>query len=181
MAFSPRKSGSLSIAVPDIDRKIAAFKVLMPKAFDRGLYAGIWAATIEVQERVKNLIDGPVLNRRSGRLWRSIHNEVFRKGGVIVGIVGTDVKYAAIHEFGGTIRPKKAGGFLVFKNADGETAFAREVKIPKRPYMSKGLEDSKSAINKHIERHIMKAVNDTLKGMPAKPAGERSGRSSNAD
>lgn len=44
-------------------------------------------------------------------------------------IVGTNLKYAAIHQFGGTIRPKKAKS-LKFGNH-----FRSQVVIPARPYL----------------------------------------------
>lgn len=41
--------------------------------------------------------------------------------------------YAAIHQFGGIIRPK-TGKFLSWINSSGERVFARKVTIPARPY-----------------------------------------------
>ena len=53
---------------------------------------------------------------------------------------GTNVIYAAIHQFGGTIVPKKAGGRLVFKAPDGHLVFAQKVTLPARPYV--GVDDN---------------------------------------
>ena len=66
--------------------------------------------------------------------------------------VGTNKIYAAIHQFGGTIRPK-SGEFLVFRGADGETVFAREVTIPARPYLG---------IDQADEREIEATIGDFL-------------------
>lgn len=76
----------------------------------------------------------------SGRLRDSMTRSVSRREVE----VGTNVIYAAIHQFGGTIRPKKPGGKLVFANQVGETVFVDEVTIPARPFM--GVDDDDVAI-----------------------------------
>lgn len=54
------------------------------------------------------------------------------------GVVGTwgskDVRYALIHELGGTIVPVNAKA-LAIPQADGGVVFAKSVKIPARPYL----------------------------------------------
>lgn len=47
--------------------------------------------------------------------------------------IGTNLEYARIQEFGGTIVPK--GQFLRWVNDAGEEVFARSVTIPARPYL----------------------------------------------
>ncbi len=49
-------------------------------------------------------------------------------------MVGSNLPYARIHQYGGTIRPKKAKR-LVFKGSGDKTVFAKEVTIPARPYL----------------------------------------------
>jgi phage gpG-like protein len=51
----------------------------------------------------KQLVSGPVLHVRTNRLRSSITSSVEVEGHDLVGRLGTDVVYAAIHEFGGTI------------------------------------------------------------------------------
>lgn len=48
--------------------------------------------------------------------------------------VGTNVIYAAIHQFGGKIVPKKAP-HLVFRMWDGQLVMTDEVTIPDRPFL----------------------------------------------
>jgi phage virion morphogenesis protein len=43
-------------------------------------------------------------------------------------------KFAASHQFGVTITPKK-GPYLIFRGADGHVIFARSVTIPARPFL----------------------------------------------
>jgi len=75
--------------------------------------------------------------RETGRLLGSLSR---RADGNRV-VVGTNVIYAAIHQFGGTIRPK-SGGRLAFRL--GRTrVFARSVSIPARPWL--GVSDADRA------------------------------------
>lgn len=67
--------------------------------------------------------------RDTGRLQRSIGYRAQANETVI----GTNLKYAPIHQFGGTIRPRNKP-FLVFKTRDGYVR-ARKVTIPARPFM----------------------------------------------
>ncbi len=107
-----------------------------------------------------NKTNGKKTLNESGRLWRSITYKI--KGNTI--IVGTNVKYAKIHHFGGTIFPKKAKYLaipltpaakvksprdwentfikkgIIFRNLDNGNvealyALKKSVKIPARPYM----------------------------------------------
>lgn len=65
--------------------------------------------------------------------------------------VGTNVKYARIHQLGGTIRPKKARR-LIF-TVDGEKVAARKVRIPPRPFLG---------VNERNEREIRTIIHDAI-------------------
>jgi len=54
---------------------------------------------------------------------------------------GVNRVYAAIHQFGGAIRPK-SGGRLVFSLASGDLVFAKKVTMPKRPYLGVSSDDA---------------------------------------
>jgi phage virion morphogenesis protein len=55
--------------------------------------------------------------------------------------IGSNKVYAAIHQFGGTIRPKRPGGRLFFRTVGGQVwGVARQVTLPARPYL--GLSDA---------------------------------------
>lgn len=54
--------------------------------------------------------------------------------------VGTNVIYGAIHQLGGTIKPKNTDGRLVF-SFGGRTVRAKEVTIPARPYLGLSEDD----------------------------------------
>lgn len=68
--------------------------------------------------------------RDTGRMNRSI-TSVADATGVTV---GTNVKYARVHQHGATIVPKTAKR-LVFPGPDGTLIFAKKVTIPARPFL----------------------------------------------
>lgn len=70
-------------------------------------------------------------------------------------LVGTNVLYAAIHQFGGVIRPK-AGSRLRFRIGK-RTVFARQVRIPARPFLGISAED-RSDMLATIEAFVLRAA-----------------------
>lgn len=66
------------------------------------------AIQLQAHVQTHKLTGGDPLNVRTGRLRRSITYRVDTGPQGIDGIVGTNVEYAAIHEYGGTIVPKTA-------------------------------------------------------------------------
>ncbi len=98
--------------------------------------------------------------RDTRRLLSSI-NQAADPAGVTV---GTNVFYAAVHQFGATIKPKKVGGRLVFAGPGGRPIFAKGVKIPARPFLpldSNGAtnlpNDYQRAIVQRIRAHFAQA------------------------
>lgn len=85
--------------------------------------------------------DGQPLRDR-GRLQRSIHGVVSGHGYESKITIGTNVIYAATHQFGDPDRKPKRAAVLVF-TVFGVTVFARKVTIPARRYLpetDKGLD-----------------------------------------
>lgn len=100
----------------------------MPDRVNESINVGLMNIGLYGQGRAAGLAP-----RLTGTLARSITVD---RGNKRV-TVGTNLKYAKIHEKGGTIKPVR-GRFLVFKGRDGKMVFARSVKIPKykgRGYM----------------------------------------------
>ena len=67
---------------------------------------------------------------------------------IIRGVVGTNVKYAKIHEYGGTIKPKRFDKLYIKDRFGNITATAKEVKIPARPFLRPALERNRKNINR---------------------------------
>lgn len=97
---------------------------------------GSWAPSRRAREQGgKTLTD-------SARLKSSITN----RASATDAEVGTNVIYAGIHQFGGTIRPK-SGEFLTFA-LPGGLGFrrVREVTMPARPFLGFSLEDEEEIL-----------------------------------
>lgn len=75
------------------------------------------------------------------------------KGGSAVEI-GTNKVYAAVHQFGATIRPRSAQ-FLSFM-LGGRRVFARKVTIPARPFLGLGRDDP-ATILEIVRDHVTQA------------------------
>jgi phage virion morphogenesis protein len=84
----------------------------------------------------------------SGRLKASLTHDAGPKSVT----VGTNAVYAAIHQFGGTIRAKTAKG-LRFKGADGGFRRLPQVVMPARPFLGFDAED-RAAVTDIIAGHI---------------------------
>ena len=85
----------------------------------------------------------------TGALSRSITHEVTPGRAR----VGSNLKYARIHEVGGVIRPRVAA-FLHFKTEDGGWVMTKKVTMPARPYLRPAVIKNKRMIKKILNRKI---------------------------
>ena len=100
-------------------------------------------------ERWKDTRRGGQILTDTGRLRDSITHQA----GSAEVRVGSNVIYAAVHQFGATIKPKSARA-LAFK-VGSELVFARQVTIPARPYLG---------IDAGDEAPVGEIVEDYLRG-----------------
>lgn len=125
----------------------------------RGLKKGLNDALALLERKAKGIFGrSGALKVRTGYLRRSIKKtRISVSGHLIHGAVGSDVEYAAIHEFGGVIRPvhKK---FMVFRNQSGALVFTKRVIMPKRPYLSLAYTTSRTLMRKLIDQAVMNEV-----------------------
>ncbi len=107
----------------------------LPERLRAALAAKAGALAAELRARIQQKLSGGVPNMKSGALAGSVDVAVNEEStGVTVRLLTSpDVKYAAIHEFGGTIPPHeivpdkaRALAFLV----GGKQAFAARVNLP---------------------------------------------------
>jgi len=166
----PRTSAKLNIEIKNLGPLSDRLSREMPAVFTDGLLTGIRAATIHLSGKIKLLLEGPVLTRRTGRLFRSIQPETFLRAGTAVGIVGTDVEYAAVHEFGATIKPKAKGGLLVWES-DGIIYSAKSVKIPRRPFFSRAFKAESGKASKIIREEVTRKAREAFEGSGSSGAG----------
>lgn len=139
------------------DSRVMAWMTDMPDKVRRVLYRVYY----ELAERLRNHVVqdklmGQVLNRVTGRLGQSIQQLVTQTDTSIIGEVFSsgDVKYAAIHEFGG----RTAAHVIEARNAEalafnfhGKMVFAKKVNhpgslMPERSFMRSSLRDMRDDI-----------------------------------
>lgn len=162
------------IIITGVDATVAKFGKLGEEAHAK-VYAKVRALSLAVENRAKQKVSGEVLNVRTGQLRSNIQSDTAEgDNGDIVGriFVTRNVKYAAIHEFGGQtaahlITPKNALALRFMKGAD--VVFAKSVnhpgsKIPMRSYMRAALTELKDLILSQ------------LKGVYTAVLGDRSGK-----
>jgi phage gpG-like protein len=126
-------------------------------------------ATLELVNYIKHhKLSGQVLRARppGGHLRRSINPRFEENLHSIIGSAGTNVKYAAIHEYGGVTRAhviqarkKKALAFQV-----GGVGLVRKSvqhpgsKMPERSFLRSSLRDNEEKIKKAIEQAVLKGL-----------------------
>ena len=152
------------------DRQLVAKLDNMPAALKQALLVKVTQLTLRLEKKVKTeKLNGQVLNRITGNLARSIASKVDQGPESVTGRVFSsgDVKYAAIHEFGGQtaphlILPKKAQA-LAFTSKGGQQVFARKVnhpgsKMPERSFLRSALRDMSADITKELKATVIKTL-----------------------
>lgn len=89
-------------------------------------------------KEIEQNVSGRILNRRTGNLWKSWQWEVNVKDAGWQLIVGSDVVYARIHEFGGM------------------TGRGHKTRIPARYYVSKAIVSTWTPINDLLANYMAK-------------------------
>jgi phage gpG-like protein len=116
--------------------------------------------------RVERNLSGAVLQRRSGRLASSIQVDIRRSDSAVSAVLKTDIPYAAIHEYGGTLPARtilpKSGRALAFPWQGRERFFARvsvpPAAMPERSFMRSALEAMAPEIRATLTRTALDAA-----------------------
>jgi len=150
------------------DRELVARLGAMPAKVHDALLRKVSTLALKLEAKVKGKVSGDVLKVRSGALRRSIFQRVLDNPTSVIGKVASsgDVKYAAIHEFGGQtpahdIVPVKAQA-LAFM-AGGKMAFAKVVhhpgsKMPERSFLRTSLADMRDEITGGLKEAVLQGV-----------------------
>jgi len=110
-----------------------------------------------IAHTIRTKLSGQVLKRQTGKLAQSLN---WKLTSDFSAKIGTNIAYAAIHEFGGEIRPKNAKA-LVFKIGD-RWIRTQKVTMRPRPYLGPGLEE---VFNRGEAQRIMdKTTREYLNG-----------------
>lgn len=145
----------LAISIDGLDALDTALDAY-PAAVAAALAATAGGLADALVDKIRNeKLAGEVLQSRSGALAASIAADIASDpDSIVASIASSDVKYAAIQEYGGKtaaheILPSKAGALAFF--VDGALHFARRIEhpgsdIPERSYMRSSLEEMRDAI-----------------------------------
>jgi phage gpG-like protein len=145
------------------DRAAARFNASQSALID-ALRIGIGRACMLVVKRTKEKLSDDVLHVRTGRLRRSIHADpVTVSGTQVQGIVGTNVEYAAIHEYGfsGVVSVRESLRTSVLGNSFTVRAHTRNVHLPERSFLRSALTELQPQIRAEVES----AVDSYIMGM----------------
>lgn len=140
----------------------------VPERLRTALAAKAGVLATQLQARIQQKLSGGVLNMKSGALAGSIGAAVDEQStGITVRLfTSPDVKYAAIHEFGGTMPPHqivpdkaRALAFLV----GGKQVFAARVNLPaismpERSYMRSSLAEMAGEIYDELDVTVVEAI-----------------------
>jgi phage gpG-like protein len=149
----------------------ARFEALYPRARD-SIFRSVSKLAIGLQTKVRDeKLSGEVLKNRTGTLRRSIIERVEDNGNTITGIVGTNLSYARIHEFGGTIKHPGGTAYLLFahetavflKNSNPLADRARRTKphdipMPERSYLRSSLKEYEPVAQSELSAAVKQAV-----------------------
>jgi phage gpG-like protein len=120
-----------------------------------------------LQAKIQDKLSGAVLNIKSGALARSIVATVDdASANVTVTIASVDIKYAAIHEYGGTIPPHEIlpdkAKALAFPIGGKQTFAARvnlpAITMPERSYMRSSLAEMADEIRDGLSGAVVGAM-----------------------
>lgn len=150
--------------VDDVAIEMKAIPGRVHKAVERSIGRSLLALTRLVKQ---SKLTGQVLHVRTGRLRRSIHSEMSSTPEEIIGIVGTDVAYARVHEFGFTGEVNVRQHLRTIKQAFGRSieptqilvgAHGRHVSLPERSFLRSALQEMEPEILAGIRRAVVTAL-----------------------
>lgn len=138
-----------------------------------GMRRTVQRLSISVQQEVKGLLSGPVLSNRTGTLRRSINRVVTDNASGVFATVGTNVRYAAAHEYGfdGDVTVKahtrRSALQMAVKRKDrvGKSEgtiqvrqFTRHMHMPERSFLRSVLRERAPEIQQSLRAAAMEAI-----------------------
>lgn len=159
----------------NVDIRAETFLASLKGAADRlaaNLLRAVTRLSIEIQTAVKRKLSGEVLHNRTGTLRRSINRVVTQDSHGVIATEGTNVRYAAIHEYGfnGEVtvaeHVRKAAGAAVGKKG-GKTpaggtvnvrSHVRHVVMPERSFLRSTLRDFTPKIQTDLRAAALEAL-----------------------
>ncbi len=157
----------IALALRNDDLVLLNVKSLGIRVRDR-LRSDITRLTIKLQRKVKEeKLTGQVLHVRTGRLRRNINRRMAETATSITGQVGTNVSYAAIHEYGFTgvvnVREHLRMQSVVFGRPITPTAVtvrahAMRMHMPERSFLRSALAEMRPEIVTTLQQGLREAT-----------------------
>ncbi len=151
------------------DRELIGRLEAMPKQVRDALYKRVQILRLRLEGKIKSeKLSGQVLHVRTGRLRASIFSEATQTDTSVTGRAASsgDVKYGAIHEFGGKTPPHeivatKAQALSFVMN--GKQTFFKSVHhpgsvMPERSFMRSALSDMKDEIIDSLNAGVSEGI-----------------------
>lgn len=145
-----------------VSDRFKAMKVNGPMAIYRSML--IQMARLADYVRASKL-SGQILNRISGNLSRSIHPGASIDGDTVIGTVGTNIRYAYVHEVGGTfdVPAHERMQTMVFGRPMNPprsvTVGAHKATFPVRAFLRPSLNERKDVITSAIRADLIREMN----------------------
>jgi phage gpG-like protein len=114
----------------------------------------------DVQSAVQAKLSGSVLRVRTGTLRSSINTKIDESATSVTATIGTNVKYAAVHEFGfhGTVTVRahlrhitQAWGRPIAPTVQHVGAYSRRMNLPERSFLRSTMREMTPAFQSGIE------------------------------
>lgn len=158
---------AITVQLVGKDRVVQHLQAMSEQA-RRSIQRAVVAEAIRVQARVRQKLAGEVLQERSHHLHDSIHFEApVEEASGIYGKVGTNVVYAAFHEYGfkgteqvreHTRRISVAFGKPIATVEATIRAHARRVDYPARSFLRSSLAELEPEIRARLDQAVNEAV-----------------------
>jgi len=150
------------------DERVVARLRELPARTQATLTAAVTRLAVGLQAKIKtDKLSGQVLKRRTGTLSRSINYRLNQGVTEITASVGTNVEYAARHEYGFTGTESVKEHLRQIKQAFGRPispvsvtvrAFTREVSYPAHSFLRTALQDMAPEIRAGLSSALQQAI-----------------------
>ena len=143
------------VKIEGADRLVAKLNQIAGSLRGQVARESVHAGGLQVQNNARLNIHKTFSRHQTGGLANSIQTTSRNVGDGGEAEVSVNKVYARIQELGGTIIPKKADGWLVWRNPDtGQVCRARSVTLPPRPYLTPAINEHQSDVLTAMEKVI---------------------------
>ncbi len=157
---------AITVEVRGADAVVAHLQAMSDEV-RKALLRAVTQEAIIVQGRVREKLAGEVLAERTHHLHDSIHYEMREDSGSIIARVGTDIVYAAFHEYGFSgaeqvrahlRRQSMAFGRPIAPIEVMVAAHTRQVEYAPRSFLRSTLEEKAAEIRAALEAAVHQAI-----------------------